>query len=179
MILAVILVMGWEKKTDLGQRLPGFESSQTASEGGKSQPGSQPEVKYMEPAPSKSPVDPGASDRFNEEGLKQAQAGKLAEGAELFSKAVKANPNNAVAWNNLGLALRKMGNTQEAVKAYRRAIKAQTGFALAYKNLGIALEQAADKAGAVQAYQKYLELDPAASDVNVVKERVEKLKGNR
>ncbi|OHE25302.1 MAG: hypothetical protein A3J94_03635 [Syntrophus sp. RIFOXYC2_FULL_54_9] len=97
------------------------------------------------------------------------------EGAELFTKAVQANPGNAKAWNNFGLAMRTTGKVDEAIEAYRHAIKAQPAFALAYKNLGIALEQAGMNAEAVQAYLKYAELYPAAADVSAVKERAREL----
>ena len=99
----------------------------------------------------------------------------MEEAAQLFEKAIQANPGNAKALNNLGLARRKLGHIPEAIKAYRRAIEIDPAFALAYKNLGIALEQSGDSQGAVKAYQKYAGLNPSASDLKAVKESISRL----
>jgi hypothetical protein len=175
MIFTIILVTKWDKPA--GPPLPGSGAALpgSATPSGPGAPASKPVTTFIEPSPTKPPIDAEASDRLNEEGLKIAQAGKFSEGAELFTKAVKANPNNAKAWNNLGLAMRKADKIDEAVKAYHQAIQAQPDFALAYKNLGIALEQTGDKTGAAQAYKKYGQLDPSAPDSTTVQKRADQL----
>jgi Flp pilus assembly protein TadD len=172
----IVLVTIRDKRPDAGKTTAVSEQKGSMFSASQTLPEPKPTTKIIEPAPTKPPVDLEGSEGFNEEGLKKAQEGKFAEGAELFTKAIKANPNNAKAWNNLGLAMRKLGKIDEAVKAYRQAIQAQPDFALAYKNLGIALEQAGDKNGAAQAYNKYCQLDPSAPDRATVQQRAEQLK---
>ncbi|MBA4395030.1 MAG: hypothetical protein C0407_15875 [Desulfobacca sp.] len=179
MVFTIFLVTLWDKRSDLSTPRTGADVLGSAAPSGQTPPESKPVTKYVEPSPTKPPIDLEASDRFNEEGLKAAQEGKLTEGAELFTKAIQTNPNNAKAWNNLGLVMRKSGKIDEAVKAYRQSIQAQADFALAYKNLGIALEQTGDKAGAAQAYKKYCQLDPSAPDMATVQKRADQLKKER
>jgi len=174
-LFTVLVVIQWDKRgAQSNNRLPGVDIPKPIP---SVQPelGWQPDTKTRVPAPTAPEVDVKASDRFNEAGLRKIQTGKIMEGAELFTKAVQANPGNAKAWNNFGLAMRTTGKVDEAIEAYRHAIKAQPAFALAYKNLGIALEQAGMNAEAVQAYLKYAELYPAAADVSAVKERAREL----
>lgn len=175
MVITIVLVTQWDKGFNFFSSRSGAGLPGTAAPPDPAAPESKPATKYIEPSPTKPPIDIEGSDRFNEEGLKAAQAGKLTEGAELFTKAIKANPNNAKAWNNLGLVMRKSDKIDEAVKAYRQAIQAQPSFALAYKNLGIALEQSGDKAGAAEAYKKYCQLDPSAPDIATVQKRADQL----
>ena len=175
-VFLVILVFNWGMRSDLPTQSSKTVASQPPSSTGQPSPGGKPNTEIIEPSPTKPFIDADASDRFNEEGLKQAQAGRFAEGVELFNKAIKADPSNAKAWNNLGLSYRKLNKIDVAVNAYRRAIQAQPDFALAYKNLGIVLEQSGDKAGAAQAYQKYCQLNPSAPDISAVRERAEQLR---
>jgi hypothetical protein len=175
MLFTLLVVTRWDNRGIQSGSGPTETEFPKPAFSGRSEAGWQPDTKVHVPTPTVPEIDVKASDRFNEEGLRKVQAGKIMEGAELFAKAVQANPGNAKACNNLGLAMRTTGKVEAAIKAYRQAIKAQPAFALTYKNLGVALEQAGMNAEAVQAYLKYAELAPAAADVFAVQERAREL----
>ena len=47
-----------------------------------------------------------------------------------FSKAIKLNPNYALAYNNRGIAKDNLGLYEEAIKDYDKAIKLNPNYAL-------------------------------------------------
>jgi Flp pilus assembly protein TadD len=68
-------------------------------------------------------------------GLARLRAGRLAEAAELFARAVTGDPGNAVFATDLGFALGKLGRRAEAEAALRGAIEKDPRRFYAYVNL--------------------------------------------
>jgi tetratricopeptide (TPR) repeat protein len=50
------------------------------------------------------------------------RAGRFAEAAEEYRKALEGNPDDPVAWGNLGTALERLGDAAGAEQSYRRAL---------------------------------------------------------
>jgi tetratricopeptide (TPR) repeat protein len=70
-------------------------------------------------------------------GISQAQGKQRDAAIASFTRAVAANPRNAVAQNWLGSLYREAGNFAAAEQAYRRALAAQADYAPAHLNLAI------------------------------------------
>ncbi|HET8882728.1 MAG TPA: tetratricopeptide repeat protein [Solimonas sp.] len=70
-------------------------------------------------------------------GILYAKARKNAAATAAFNAAIKARPDNAVAWNWLGQLSRERGDASNAEQCYRRAIAARPDYAPAYFNLAI------------------------------------------
>jgi tetratricopeptide (TPR) repeat protein len=70
-------------------------------------------------------------------GILFAQARHREAALASLSKAVAANPKNAVAQNWLGIVYRESGDYAQAEQAYRAALAARADYAAAHLNLGI------------------------------------------
>lgn len=70
-------------------------------------------------------------------GISQAQGRQRDAAIASFTRAVEANPRNAVAQNWLGSLYREAGNFAAAEQAYRHALAAQADYAPAHLNLAI------------------------------------------
>jgi len=111
--------------------------------------------------------DPNNPALLNELGNILVQYGRLQQAMVQYQKAVKIQPDLAIAWNNLGVASTAAGKFAEGERAYRRAIKVNPAYALAYYNLGASFDQRNDYDDAIAYYQRALELDPTLLDVRV------------
>ncbi|MBI4904638.1 MAG: tetratricopeptide repeat protein [Acidobacteria bacterium] len=82
------------------------------------------------------------------EGRKALEANNFALAAELYQKAVAADPKDWASRFHLGLALSLLNKDAEAVQAYRKVLEAQPNLYEAQLNLGILLlrQKAADEA---------------------------------
>ncbi len=93
-------------------------------------------------------------------GILFAQGHDRGQAVDNFSKAVAANPGNAVALNWLGILYRETGDFRRSEQAYLQALKAQPSHADAHLNLGILYEVSLRKpADALTHYRAYLEHD--------------------
>jgi tetratricopeptide (TPR) repeat protein len=75
------------------------------------------------------------------------------------SRAVSANPRNAVAYHWLGILYREYAAYRQAEQAYLRALSLEPDYAVAHRNLGIlydAFLQQPDKA--IEHYRQYLKI---------------------
>lgn len=70
------------------------------------------------------------------QGWRLHQAGKIAQGEQLYRQVLQQHPQDANAWCYLGIACHDQDRLDEAVAAYRRAILLQPRFPVAYNNLG-------------------------------------------
>lgn len=76
---------------------------------------------------------------FSTEGMKALDAHKYQEAADLFSKAVDADPGDYAANFNLALAYSLLGKAAEAIPAYKKTLDLKPGLYEAELNLGILL----------------------------------------
>jgi tetratricopeptide (TPR) repeat protein len=99
---------------------------------------------------------PDLSGPLTDLGILYAQSRQTALALASFTRAVKANPGNAVAHNWLGTLRRESGDVAGAEQDYRRAIAARPDYAPAYLNLAILYDVALRRPReALAAYQEY------------------------
>src|SRR5256885_3485834 len=111
--------------------------------------------------------DPDNPALLNEKGNTLVQHGRLQQAIRQYEKAVRIQPDLAIAWNNLGVANTAAGKFAEGERAYRRAFKVNPAYALAYYNLGAGFDQRGKYDEAIEYYQRAIELDPTLLDVRV------------
>ncbi len=76
---------------------------------------------------------------FAADGMKALDEGKYPEAAELFTKAIAADPNDYASNFNLALSYSLMGKTAEAIPAYKTTLRLKPDLYEAQLNLGILL----------------------------------------
>lgn len=91
-------------------------------------------------------------------------AGKPAQAAEAYRRAVGLDPEHWRAWVQLGNMLKDDGEFEPAVEAYRRAISIEPNDSDAHAQLGRALRGLGLPAEAAWAWSRALELDPDSRD---------------
>ncbi|WP_424599947.1 tetratricopeptide repeat protein [Bradyrhizobium sp.] len=82
------------------------------------------------------------------------------QGEELFSKAIKVDPNVADVHNNRGAALKELKRLDEAVASYDKAITLRPDYTESYYNRGNALSDLKRLDEAVASYDKAIALKP-------------------
>ena len=110
----------------------------------------------------KSFINKGFEDKtvFSNYGMLLKRLGKLKE-AELFTrKALKLNPNYAIAHANLGWILRDLGKLKEAELYTRKALELNPNIANAYANLGGILRDLGKLKEAKLSLLRAIELNP-------------------
>jgi tetratricopeptide (TPR) repeat protein len=99
---------------------------------------------------------PDLSGPLTDLGILYAMGRQPALAVASFTRAIKANPDNAVAHNWLGTLHRESGDIALAEQDYRRAIAARPDYAPAYLNLAILYDVAMRRPReALAAYQEY------------------------
>lgn len=99
---------------------------------------------------------PDFSGPLTDLGILYAQGRQNELAVASLTRAIKANPDNAVAHNWLGTLHRENGDFLRAEQAYRRAIAARPGYAPAYLNLAILYDVALHRPReALTTYQEY------------------------
>ncbi len=106
----------------------------------------------------KSPVQ--SAQWLFEQALRHHQAGRIADAAELYRRALALNPDLADAHNNLGIALAAQGRADAAVAHYERAIALNPSDASAHNNLGVTLADLARNNEAIAHYERAVGLKP-------------------
>lgn len=86
--------------------------------------------------------------------------GKLEEAAELYRRAVEADPEDALAQYNLGFVLIRFGQRDEAEKRFRKAIELDPDYRNAHYNLASVLAQDGRWEKAAEHYERAVEIDP-------------------
>ncbi|MBI4824837.1 MAG: trypsin-like peptidase domain-containing protein [Nitrospirae bacterium] len=81
-----------------------------------------------------------------------------------YKKAVKLNPEHAMAHYNLGLAYSDLGIYDESIKAFEEAVKLMPEYAEAIYNLGLAYLNVNNKESSLLQYNKLKEIDPKLSE---------------
>ena len=95
----------------------------------------------------------------------RSQQDRLAEAAQHYEAALKAEPNYAEAHNNLGAVLLRQGRFDEALAHYSAAVRLKPEY-LYFFNLANAQVDAGKAAEAVANYQQALRLNPNSSQVH-------------
>jgi tetratricopeptide (TPR) repeat protein len=91
-------------------------------------------------------------------------SGDAATAEQLYRRAMKVDPADAVAPFNLGNVLRATGKNLEAEAAYRAAVKADPCFARAWYNLADLLDVQRRTREAIACLDRALEADPGYAD---------------
>ncbi len=105
----------------------------------------------------------GATDSpklWNERGVALHQDGRVADAADSYRQAIRADSRYAIAHNNLGVGLYHLGDADGAVDAFRRALDAAPSFAKARLNLALLLYRAKRLPFALEAYRQVLASEP-------------------
>ncbi len=85
---------------------------------------------------------------------------QLPQAAICYQKAIRYDPQHAVACHELGEVLSQQQKWSEAIPPYRQAIELNPDFSWSYNNLGYALIQLERWSEAITAYRKAIELNP-------------------
>ncbi len=97
---------------------------------------------------------------WNKMGVAYQLMYNVEEAARCYKKALKLDPQSAIATNNLGSIYMEQKNYKAAQKTYRKAVKLNPQSALFRKNLGTALLAAHQYKKGWEAYQQALAIDP-------------------
>ncbi|XP_051132063.1 probable UDP-N-acetylglucosamine--peptide N-acetylglucosaminyltransferase SPINDLY [Andrographis paniculata] len=94
-------------------------------------------------------------------GILYKDEGRLVEAAEMYQKALKADPSYklaseclAIVLTDLGTGLKLAGNTQDGIQKYYEAIKIDPRYAPAYYNLGVVYSEMMQYDTALSCYEK-------------------------
>ncbi|KAL2503047.1 putative UDP-N-acetylglucosamine--peptide N-acetylglucosaminyltransferase SPINDLY [Forsythia ovata] len=94
-------------------------------------------------------------------GILYKDEGQLVEAAEMYQKALKADPSYklaaeclAIVLTDLGTSLKLAGNTQDGIQKYYEAIKIDPHYAPAYYNLGVVYSEMMQYDTALNCYEK-------------------------
>jgi Flp pilus assembly protein TadD len=88
------------------------------------------------------------------------QAGRFAEAAAAYERALHLEPGNPRIHNNLAVALAERRRFEDAVAGYWKALRLDPDYAEAHYNLGNALRELARPADALAAYERACALRP-------------------
>jgi tetratricopeptide (TPR) repeat protein len=97
-------------------------------------------------------------------GLHHAGAEDYEKALSYLERAVKKDPNQAVAYFLMGLCHDALGNYNEAIKAYKQAIRIEPDFAAAQYNLGVAYGKLERHNEAIEAYKQVIRIEPDYED---------------
>jgi len=92
---------------------------------------------------------------------------------EYYSKCLKLDPKNAVAWNNKGLALYDLGRYEEAIRCYDKVLEIDPKNAVAWNNKGNTLNKLGRYEEAIRCYDKALEIYPEYEEAKINKKLAE------
>jgi tetratricopeptide (TPR) repeat protein len=122
----------------------------------KLSPPSAPQKPVSSPTePSRKPAPPMTAQGY----LKKAIETKdPQEKIRFYSKAIEADPNNAIAYNDRGIVYYRLDNYRLALKDYNKAIAIKPDFAIAYNNRGSVYFNKKDYEKALKDFNKTIEL---------------------
>ena len=115
-------------------------------------------VDAMQRAAALSPAIAG--DAFFQVGYWRSQSGDGEGALDGFSRAVKADPQNAQAWSNLGVIQQQMGRFPAALEAYKKSTKANPKNAQNFFNTGKVYQDLGQVKEAVDAFRRAVDTSP-------------------
>ncbi|MDQ3047107.1 MAG: tetratricopeptide repeat protein [Bacteroidota bacterium] len=102
--------------------------------------------------------------KFYEQGLEKAQAGKLEEAIKLFDKSIAHKPDEYVAWVNRGIVKSMLDLYEEALTDFDQALKLAPEYKKGYLNRGTAKKHLTDYEGALLDNSIAIKLDKNYAD---------------
>ncbi len=115
---------------------------------------------------------------FCEKGVKKQQQNDFDGAIEEFTKAIKLDSSNVVAYNLRGLAKSDKGDYKGAIEDYDRAIAINRGVAELYNNRGIARKESGDLKGAIEDYDRAIAIKPRYKEAYGNRGLARRLQGN-
>ena len=100
------------------------------------------------------------SDVLNALGIAYAQRGRPADAMRTFERALKLDPDSALAHQNVGLLHLRADDLTDAEAAFRRALVSDPTLAGAHTGLGVVLAQRRQLPAALDAWREAVRLDP-------------------
>ena len=85
---------------------------------------------------------------------------------DVYSQAIKIEPDYAEAYNNRGIAYDDTGDYDQAIRDYSKAIELKPDYSEAYNNRGIAYDGMGDYDQAIRDYSKAIELKPEHIEIH-------------
>lgn len=101
---------------------------------------------------------------YYEQGIEKAQAGKLEEAIDLFSKSIELQPEDYYAWYNRGIAKNMLNLYEEALPDFEQTIKLAPDYKKGWLNRGTTKKRLTDYEGALLDYTYAIQLDPKYGD---------------
>jgi len=111
-------------------------------------------------------LHPHHPERYSTLGQALAKAGKFQEALEACARAVKHNPNDAIAHNGLGMAYAGLGKGEEAKFHYQTALNIQPEYSDTLHNLALLLSKEGRSTEAMDLYSRMLEINPLDEDAH-------------
>ena len=102
------------------------------------------------------------------------QLGRMDEALEHFSRAVRLEPENALAEFNLGCVLEQLGKTPEAILHLARAVELNPALADAHLNLALAYEKCGQAQNALRHLNQYLRYEPNGPWAEFARARIDR-----
>lgn len=104
------------------------------------------------------------ANEFFEKGLEKAQAGKLEEAIELFSKSLELQPEDYYSWYYRGIAKIFLDNYEEALTDFEQTIKLAPDYKNAWLYCAITKKYLTDYEGAIADFSHAIQLDQNYAD---------------
>ncbi|HSA58529.1 MAG TPA: tetratricopeptide repeat protein [bacterium] len=105
-------------------------------------------------------LEPKSEDDLIKMGESLISQKRYDEAMQVFQRALKKNPNNAMAHFDIGILFGLQGKHGEAAGAYQSAARLKPDFLPAYFNLGVALKKLGDARGALIAFRQAVAINP-------------------
>lgn len=100
------------------------------------------------------------ADELNDAGLEAFNNGNYSLAADVFKRAVEADPKHKWAWNNLGRAQLELKRVDDAITSFQKQIDVNAYDEYAYNNLGRAYRIQRNYEQASIAFRKQLDINP-------------------
>jgi len=141
-----------------------LKKAATSAPAAKPAPALAPATATAPTLPPAATPRPARNETARQQGDRLYREGKVAEAADKYLAAIRANPGDTAALDALATCLFRSRRYSKAVKVFRSAIKANPGYNQAWYNLAYALRKLGRHGKAVRAYQRYIEKDPDNAD---------------
>ncbi len=128
-------------------------------------------------SPGESEVIEAASMLLCQVGSGQARAGREEEATRYYELAIEIAPGFPQPRCLLGASYLRQGRLEEARRELELAVDMDSGYGDAYYNLGLLYGELGMREQQIEAFERYVELAPAASNVEEVRAWVERSRG--